>query len=94
LLPTYTSIRKLIFEPKCLSCHAPGERADEVPLHTLQDLLMVEGLINLQNPEQSDLITAVTRTRRPMPPPRTGLSPLTSDEVAVLIEWIRQGTPQ
>lgn len=95
LEPTYASIRAKIFEPMCLSCHSEFGRAEDVPLDTLAGLLQVPGLINRTNPEDSDLIKAVVKTGRGrMPPERTGLPALTSEEVSVLTEWIRLGTPE
>ena len=94
LAPNYESIRERILEPKCMTCHTAGSG--------LYDFSTYRGLMNdadelfeMDDPEDSDLIEAVTKTGRgAMPPPRSGIAPLTPDEVQVLLQWIRRGLPE
>jgi len=51
-------------------------------------------VVNPDNPEEGEsLITAVLRqgSTKPMPPPASGISAVTPEELAALEEWIRNG---
>ncbi|MBX2993771.1 MAG: c-type cytochrome [Bdellovibrionaceae bacterium] len=94
LAPNYASIRERIFEPKCLTCHDAGSGLYDFSSYPA---LMADAdeLFDRRDPEDSDLIEAVTKTGRgAMPPPRSGISPLTREEVQTLLEWIRRGLPE
>lgn len=39
LTPKFESIKSLILEPKCIACHKPGGKAENIPLLTRSDLL-------------------------------------------------------
>lgn len=99
LAPNYASIRERIFEPKCLTCHDAGSGGPPPGLYDFSSYpaLMADAdeLFDRRDPENSDLIEAVTKTGRgAMPPPRSGISPLTREEVQTLLEWIRRGLPE
>lgn len=95
LKATYESLNKQIFVPKCIRCHATGRRL--VPLDTHEAITDPDNeLINFDVPEQS-LIYQVVSTTNPddiMPPVRTGLPALTSEELFVLKTWIANGAPK
>jgi hypothetical protein len=94
LLPTYASLRENVLVPKCLKCHSSGGRAEEAPLGTLEELLSL-GIVNRENPERSPLVRALRGDGMDlMPPPRGRMEPLTDEEIAVVVEWIRLGTPE
>ncbi|WP_413290426.1 c-type cytochrome domain-containing protein [Bdellovibrio sp. HCB337] len=90
--PTWQDISKKIFEPKCISCHKPGEKAEEYPL---SDMAYVVNPANLMvvagNPEDSELYISVTRQdKRVMPPPKTGVT-LSPQEIDAIRIWILNG---
>jgi uncharacterized membrane protein len=93
LEPTYTSIRKLVFEAKCVSCHTAGESAAKVPLSDY-NLLMnsPRDLVLPGNADESGLIIALERTDdHQMPPPDSGLGRISSSAIATIREWILNG---
>lgn len=93
--PSFTSIKKRIFDSKCLSCHTEGGGASGVPLRTIQDLLTSpRELVLPGNPDESGLWIAVSRQdNKKMPPPTSG-SPLSSEELAIIKKWIEIGAPE
>jgi uncharacterized membrane protein len=94
LEPTYASLRALIFDPRCVSCHSSEGTANLYPLDSLANIVLQTDLIDRNNPEKSVLIEAVTRETFPMPPPKSGYPRLSDEEVKVLTEWIRLGLPE
>jgi hypothetical protein len=92
LLPTFDSIKTNILEAKCLSCHAEGGRAEDVPLAKREDLSDPQaGLVVPGRPDQSLLVKVIKGPKVQMPPQRSGLKPLSDKEVAVIEEWIQNG---
>jgi uncharacterized membrane protein len=93
LEPTYSSIRANILVPKCITCHQPGEDAKNIPLLTRDDLLNSPHEIVLPgNPDESGIIVVTQPgARDKMPPPESGMSPLTQEEIAVIKDWITNG---
>jgi mono/diheme cytochrome c family protein len=94
LQPTFASIKKKIFEPKCLACHTPGGAAAGVSLDSDKDLLgSPRDLVIPGNPSESGLYIAITRTdSKRMPPPSSGASALSTEEVIAIKQWIEVGT--
>jgi hypothetical protein len=92
LEPTFSSIRKKIFIPKCVSCHNPAGEGRNVPLETLEDLTdSPRELVLPGNVEESGLTIAITRgDDKRMPPPKTG-GPLSDEEIYVIEKWIQDG---
>lgn len=90
--PTYASIREHILVPKCLECHSPNGTAAKVPLSTLHDLIDSPlDLISKEEPDESALMIAITRSdNKRMPPPRTGPG-LNPQEIEAIRTWIRKG---
>ncbi len=95
MLPTFSSIKRMLFEPKCLGCHVTGGMASGVPLSTLSAILASpRDLVLPGNPSESGLIIALERTDsdpRRMPPTNTGLPRLTAEQMAVVRKWIQDG---
>lgn len=96
LEPTFSSIKERIFKTKCLLCHTAGKSAARVPLETKEDLIdspleiVVPG-----DPDESGLMIAITRTDdKRMPPPTSGMSALTAEEMNVIRQWILEGANQ
>lgn len=93
LQPTFTSIRTLVFEAKCVSCHTTGESAEKVSL-TDYSLLMnsPRDLVLPGNADESGLIIDLERTdEHQMPPPDSGLGRLSTLDIATIREWIVNG---
>lgn len=80
---------------KCVSCHAPGELGEKVPLLTRDDL--VNSPLELAipgNAAESGLVIAITRPdsdEKRMPPPKTGAARLKEEEIAAIRTWIDNG---
>jgi len=90
--PTWEAIYEKIFAPKCIRCHAEGEKAGDYPL---QDKAFVSDPANLLvvpgDYENSEIYMSITRQdKRRMPPPKTGLT-LTSQEIEAIKIWILNG---
>jgi mono/diheme cytochrome c family protein len=93
LKPTYTNIRKEIFEPKCASCHFAGGDAQFLRLDSLTAIRMYPNFV-LKDPTDSVLIKSVTRKDvGRMPPPRSGPR-LSKEEIEMLKAWIVAGAPE
>lgn len=92
LTPTYSSIYKNIFAPKCISCHSPGNQAERVPLDKEELLDSPLELVLPNNPDESGLVIAVERTdRKRMPPEKEGYAPLKDEEKSAIRKWIADG---
>lgn len=91
--PTYRSIQKRIFEPRCMRCHGPEGEASSIPLQPWKELLdSPRELVIPGNPEESGLFISITRKDdRTMPPPALGAQPLTEAEISAIREWIKSG---
>ncbi len=93
LTPTFTSIRKNIFQNRCLVCHTHGQPDSKVPLGSRDELLnSPRELVIPGNPDESGLMIAVSRSdSKRMPPPDSGLPPLLAHEIATIRRWIAEG---
>jgi uncharacterized membrane protein len=94
LKPEFASIKKLIIDRKCLSCHKPSGEAPRVLLNTVKE--MIDSPLEIiipGNPEESDLILTLDRENsiKPMPPMDSGISGITPEELETVREWIRKG---
>ena len=88
----FTSIRRLIFETRCDSCHAlSGVVAIKVPLDFRALIESPRELIVPENAEESGLMIAITRQDdKRMPPPKSG-APLSQEELTAIQKWINDG---
>lgn len=94
LVPTWSSVSQKIFFAKCTVCHSPNGVAKFLDLSQRQKIFEKrKTLVDFDNPSESYLIEVITDPIEPMPPPNSGLQGLNSNEVEVLIEWIRLGLP-
>ncbi len=93
LEPKFESIKKTILENKCLVCHKPNGSAKNVVLDTAQAMIDSPYDIVLPgNPEESGLVLVLQPdANKKMPPPSSGISPVKSEEIHVIEEWIRNG---
>jgi len=93
LLPKFDSIQTLVLQPKCVVCHAPGKKAENIPLLTRLDLLNSPyDLVLPGNADGSGLILVLLEgARKKMPPLDSGISPLSPDEISIIKEWINNG---
>jgi hypothetical protein len=84
---SYTSIKQNIFVPKCMSCHQSTS-----PNLTQHSLLMASGVIDTQNPTQSQLYLRISGntagTQMPM-----GAPALSPQEISTILSWIQNGAP-
>jgi uncharacterized membrane protein len=94
LSPTYQSIRDTIFTAKCLSCHAAGQEADDVPLGDYAKLMADGTIVIPKDLTGSSLISAISANPPKMPPARSALPAVTSAELATIELWIQNGAPE
>jgi len=93
--PTWESLSRRVFFPKCVQCHNPQGQAKFLDLSTRQSFFenRVGLLGNFENAETSYLVEVLQDTIEPMPPTFSGLERLTDEEIQIVIEWIKQGLP-
>lgn len=96
LEPTFTSIKRNVFEGKCVSCHTTGGEAEKVPLLNYAELLnSPRELVLPGNATESALILAVEATDdRQMPPKTSGLGHLSDREITIIKRWIQDGAQE
>ena len=90
--PTYESIDKNIFQPRCIICHSPGNPGKRVLL-TKDELLNSPLLLVIPgNPDESGLVVAVERAdEKRMPPAKEGKLQLNDVEKRAIRDWIQNG---
>ncbi len=93
LEPTFASIKEVIVDRKCLQCHSAGGKAERIPLTKLSDFLDSPLEIVLPgNADESGLVLVLLEdARKRMPPPETGMAPVSAQEIEVIKEWISNG---
>ena len=99
LSTNWNSIYDNIVSVKCLACHNPNGQAKFLDLSSRDSILKNanrvfgngEKLLNLENPDQSYLLTIVQDTDEPMPPKSSNISRLSENDVNILKEWISKG---
>ena len=96
LQPNFNSIKALVLQQKCLSCHSPGGTAASVPLSSADEMIHSPREIVLPgNPDESGLVIAIERTdSRQMPPLNSGIERLDNEEIGVIRQWIQEGASQ
>lgn len=96
LEPKFVSIKENIFQSKCLACHSPTGEGKRIPLNTPEDLIDSPlELVIPGNSEESGLYIAVYREdSKRMPPPNSGLSPLSQEEMEIIRQWIDNGAKE
>lgn len=94
LKPEFNSIKKIIIDRKCLSCHSPNGEAPRVLLDTVKD--MIDSPLEIVipgNPDESGLVLTLDRESgmKPMPPIDSGIFPISKEELEVIKAWILKG---
>lgn len=99
LEPKFSSLKKVIFEPKCLACHSGGTPQGDISFETLEMLwksprqpLKME---DPGDPETSLLVMSLGHQpgAKPMPYP-AGSTPISGAQLDVIREWIKQGAAE
>lgn len=92
LQATFASLDSRIFQVKCIDCHAPGKKAEKVPL-TREGLLNPdEDYVFPGRPDESMLVQVIESSgKNRMPPAKAGYAPLSPDEKAAIRQWILNG---
>lgn len=93
LEPKFVSIKKNIFDKKCILCHCPNGKASQWPLTTANDLLQArDDLVVPGDPDQSYLLALLTPgARRFMPQVGSGISPVSEADRKMIQLWIQNG---
>lgn len=80
-----------ILEQRCLSCHSEQEKKGDLSVQT-RESLMKSGYVMPMDPASSHLLSVVVSSDPSVRPqmPKTGIA-LTSEEVAILTDWIAKG---
>ncbi|MDD4975891.1 MAG: hypothetical protein PHY93_16155 [Bacteriovorax sp.] len=93
LEPKFLSIKKNIFQNKCMVCHSAGKEAERVSLDSAEDLINSPlDLVLPGNPDESGLVLAVLPTaRKIMPPKKSGIANLLPSEIEIIKQWIANG---
>lgn len=87
----FNKIKKEIIEPKCISCHMPGEHAGHISLNTKEDLLNSSlSLVVPGEPDKSLFYTITGPGAMNMMPP-IGVEPLTETQREMIRVWIKEG---
>lgn len=92
IVPTYTSINKLVFQKSCVDCHNPTGSGKRVPLD--KDFLLNSPLelVLPNNSDESGLVIAVERAdSKRMPPAKEGYSALSNEAKEAIRKWIDNG---
>lgn len=92
LIATYNSIRTLVLEPKCITCHNPTGTGNKVGLDKESLLNSPLELVLPGNADESGLIVALERKDdKRMPPAKEGYVALKPEVIQVIREWIING---
>jgi uncharacterized membrane protein len=99
---TYNSMKTHFLEAKCIVCHSgtaqqlsvlkKSEDHDIPDFSTYAKMIANKGIFNLKKPHKSEIIEVVLDGE--MPPPKSGVNPLTSSEIQALIQWVEDGLPE
>ena len=89
LVPTYQSIHDVVFMQKCLKCHAPGEKAQDVPLEPYAKIMENKITVVPGNLDKSALVAVIQKGA--MPPPKSLIPAVTPEEFAAIKIWITNG---
>lgn len=100
LEPNWPSISVRLIFPKCLVCHNPQGQAKFLDLSSRQSFFNARNrdfggqkLLDFETPNNSYLISIVQDPDEPMPPTKSRIPALTSEEVRILTTWIELGLP-
>jgi uncharacterized membrane protein len=97
---TYATDIKPIFDVSCVKCHGAEKPKARLRMDTLEGVLKGTNrgkVVTPGAPEKSELVKSIARLSKDkdhwMPPPnnKAGIKPLTSEEIGLIIGWIKQG---
>jgi cytochrome c len=97
---TYATDIKPVFDASCVKCHAGDKAKAGLRLDSLEGVLKgtKQGkVVTPGQPEKSGLVKSIGHlTKDPegwMPPPnnKAGIKPLTSEQISLVMGWIKQG---
>jgi uncharacterized membrane protein len=93
LEPKFDSIKSIIIDKKCISCHSPGGKAERIPFLTKENFLNSPlDIVIPGNADESDIVLVLLDgARKPMPPQDSGFSRVSSQDLAIIKEWINHG---
>ncbi len=92
LKPTFESIKKFIFDTRCIKCHSGEKPKGDVSFES-EEKLITNPLKNILGPCDKDStiyisLTTGVRGQKQMPPPEKGFARLTEEELAIVLQWI------
>tara|TARA_B100001971_G_scaffold111191_1_gene102072 strand:- start:12230 stop:12886 length:657 start_codon:yes stop_codon:yes gene_type:complete len=95
LKPTWDSLSRKVFFPKCVSCHNANGQANFLELDDRQDFFDNRDYLlnNFEDVENSYLIEVISDPDEPMPPFWSPFTQLNETEIATIKEWIEKGLP-
>jgi len=91
--PNWTSLYAHVFAPKCQVCHNPEGSVSYLPLDTYEAFISRDDLVDLDDHESSYLLEIIEDPDEPMPPAYTKVTPLNSEQLDTLKQWIELGLP-
>jgi hypothetical protein len=102
LVPTYNSIKELVFTAKCLKCHNstdPSASAKDMPFDTYAAMLANvdddgKKIVVPGDTQASILNKILIKSPAVMPPKKSGIPPVTPEELAIVQLWIQKGAPE
>ncbi len=96
LEPTWNSLSKKVFFPKCVQCHNPNGQASFLDLSTRQKFFEQRDYLlnNFEDVENSYLMEVLTDPTEPMPPVWSNIERLNEEEIKTVLEWIEKGLPE
>jgi uncharacterized membrane protein len=87
----YNTILTKILQPKCITCHSSTGTMPDIQFYPYSKLMLKSS--KWSTPGNRSTIYKVTADKS-MPTKNSGLSPLTTDELRVLAQWIDAGKPE
>lgn len=102
LAPNWKAINEKILIPMCVTCHSPDGKAKKYDFSTQAAFMALSNLViegkkfaDPKAPKDSLLIIAVSDPNQkwPMPPLKSNIRQLNSEEIRVMTEWLALGMP-
>lgn len=91
----FQAIQDKIIQPKCTKCHTDEGSAEHIALDTVKDLTGGgEAFVLPKMADVSWLVEITQPGHAEMPPPTSGVAPITQEEWNVIKDWINSGANQ
>lgn len=91
LAANYLSIKENIIDKRCIICHQEGGSGAKY-LMTSREVMLANRMIIPGDAMKSKFIRYIdVNSKKFMPPKKTGMSPVTEQEKALVIEWMQNG---